>query len=180
MRPLADCVTDLFAQLRDYRDSSDRIAGIRDATDYTRDFFMLCETGDLHGALEWLASYEGEFADKELWQARLELYLPFCTSWSLYSGDATVIPLTVWRNGRCMDCSTRVLLTNNQATLRLSANDGEEYYLDLVSALDDTYFLNQEDPNFRYLLVINNVGRMSYLKYDTSGNLITSCEYKPI
>lgn len=180
MRPLADCVTDLFAQLKDYRDSSDRIAGIRDATDYTRDFFMLCETGDLHGALEWLASYEGEFADKELWQARLELYLPFCTSWSLYSGDATVIPLTVWRNGRCMDCSTRVLLTNNQATLRLSANDGEEYYLDLVSALDDTYFLNQEDPNFRYLLVINNVGRMSYLKYDTSGNLITSCEYKPI
>ncbi len=180
MRPLADCVTELFTQLEGYRDSLERIAGIREATDYTRDFFMLCETGDLYGALEWLSSYEGEFEDRDLWQTRLQLYLPFCTGWSLYSGDATVIPLTVWRSGRCMECSTRVLLKDGQAVLRLSANDGEEYYLDLVSALDDIFFLNQEDPNFRYLLVINNVGRMSYLKYDTSGNLITSCEYKPV
>ena len=180
MRLLADCVTDLFALLEDYRDSADRIAGIREATDYTRDFFMLCEAGDLHGALEWLEAFEGEFEDRDVWLSRLQLYLPFCTGWSLYSGDATVIPLTVWRSGRCMNCSTRVLLTDNQAVLRLSANDGEEYYFDLVSALDDMYFMNEEDPNFRYLLVINNMGRMSYLKYDTFGNLITSCEYNPV
>lgn len=179
MRPLSECVTELFTLLEDYRDSEDRIAGIREATDYTRDFFMLCETGDLYGALEWLEAYEGEFEDRDVWQSRLQLYLPFCTGWSLYSGDATVIPLTVWRSGRCIDCSTRVLITEGQAVLRLSANDGEEYYFDLISALDDTYFMNQEDPNFRYLMVINNVGRMSYLKYDTFGNLITSCEYSP-
>ena len=107
MKPLADCVTELFEQLGDYRDSADCIAGIQEATDYTRDFYMLCETGDLYSALEWLETYEGEFEDRDLWHARLELYLPFCTGWSLYSGDATVIPLTVWRGGKCADLMQR-------------------------------------------------------------------------
>ena len=177
MRPLASCVIELFERLDGYRDSADCIEGIRDATDYTKDFFMLCETGDLNSALEWLDTYEGEFNDRDLWRARLQLYLPFCTSWSLYSGDATVIPLTVGRGNRCSSCSTRVLLKDDGAVLRLSANDGEEYYFDLYAEQDDTFFANYDNPAFRYLLVINNVGRMSYLKYDTSGNLITSCEY---
>ena len=81
------------------------------------------------------------------------------------------------RGNRCSSCSTRVLLKDGGAVLRLSANDGEEYYFDLYAEQDDTFFANYDNPAFRYLLVINNVGRMSYLKYDTSGNLITSCEY---
>lgn len=177
MQPLAVCVTQLFEQLEGYRDSADCLAGIQDATDYTKDFYLLCETGDLQSALEWLDTYEGEFHDRDLWQARLELYLPFCTSWSLYSGDATVIPLTVWRSGKCTGCTTRVLLTRESNTLRLSANDGEEYYFDLYADQDDTFFSNYDDPAYNYVLVINNVGRMSYLKYDTAGNLVTSCEY---
>ena len=177
MRPLASCAIELFEQLGDYRDSAECIAGIRDATDYTKDFFMLCETGDLNSALDWLDTYEGEFEDRDVWRARLQLYLPFCTGWSLYSGDATVIPLTVGRGNRCSSCSTRVLLKEDGAVLRLSANDGEEYYFDLYAEQDDTFFANYDNPAYRYLLVINNVGRMSYLKYDTAGNLITSCEY---
>ena len=177
MKPLAACVTELFEDLDGYRDSADCLAGIRDATDYTKDFFMLCETGDLNGAMEWLNSYEGEFSDRDVWKARLQLYLPFCTSWSLYSGDATVIPLTVGRGNRCTSCSTRVLFRDSSPVLRLSANDGEEYYFDLYAEPDDVFFANYDNPAYRYILVINNVGRMSYIKYDTDGNLITSCEY---
>ena len=178
MKPLAVCVTELFEELDGYRDSTGCITGIRDATDYTKDFFMLCETGDLNSALEWLDTYEGEFGDRNIWKSRLQLYLPFCTSWSLYSGDATVIPLTVGRGNRCTSCSTRVLIRDGAPILRLSANDGEEYYFDLYAEQDDTLFINYDNPAFRYVLVINNVGRMSYIKYDTNGNLITSCEYK--
>ena len=61
--------------------------------------------------------------------------------------------------------------------MRLSANDGEEYYFDLYAEPDDVFFANYDNPAYRYILVINNVGRMSYIKYDTDGNLITSCEY---
>ena len=178
MRPLAVCVIELFEQLDGYRDSADCIAGIRDATDYTKDFFMLCETGDLNGALEWLNSYEGEFSEREIWLARLKRYLPFCSSWSLYSGDATVIPLTVGRGNRCTSCGTRVLFRDGSPILRLSANDGEEYYFDLYAEQDDILFANYDNPSYRYILVINNLDRMSYIKYDTAGNLITSCEYQ--
>jgi hypothetical protein len=178
MRPLAVCVIELFEQLDGYRDSTDCIAGIRDATDYTKDFFLLCETGDLNSALEWLNSYEGEFSEREVWQARLQLYLPFCSGWSLYSGDATVIPLTVGRGNRCTSCSTRVLFRDGSPVLRLSANDGEEYYFDLYAEQDGIVFANYDNPSYRYILVINNLDRMSYIKYDTAGNLITSCEYQ--
>ena len=178
MRPLAVCVIELFEQLDGYRDSMDRIAGIRDATDYTKDFFMLCETGDLNSALEWLNSYDGEFSEREAWLERLQLYLPFCSGWSLYSGDATVIPLTVGRGNRCTSCSTRVLFRDGSPILRLSANDGEEYYFDLYAEQDDIVFANYDNPAYRYILVINKLDRMSYIKYDTDGNLITSCEYR--
>ena len=179
MSLLADSVLGLFEQLDGYRDSADCIAGIRDATDYTRDFYLLCETGDLRSAIEWLDHYEGEFSDRDLWRASLELYLPFCTSWSLYSGDATAIPMTVWRSGKCTACSTRVLIIDGNPILRLSANDGEEYYFDLYAEQDDIRFVNSDDPAYNYMLVINNVGRMSYLKYDSSWSLVTGCEYKP-
>ena len=178
MRPLAACVIELFEQMDGYRESADCIAGIRDATDYTKDFFMLCETGDLNSALGWLDSYEGEFSEREVWRARLQLYLPFCSGWSLYSGDATVIPLTVGRGNRCTSCSTRVLFRDGDPILRLSANDGEEYYFDLYAEQDDVVFANYDNPAYRHILVINKLDRMSYIKYDTAGNLITSCEYR--
>ncbi|MBR1456008.1 MAG: hypothetical protein IJ594_02455 [Oscillospiraceae bacterium] len=174
---LAESVIALFEQLDGYRDSEDCIAGILDLTDYTKDFYMLCETGDLYGAYDWLTAYDGEFADRDRWLSLLDLYKPYCTSWTLYGGDVTAIPLTVGRSQPCMSFSTRVLLSADKAVLRLSANDGEEYFLDLRAEPGETRFSNYDNDPYMYLAVVTNGGHLSYMKYNGDGKLITSCEY---
>ena len=174
---LSESVISLFRQLDGYGDSQACIDGILDATDYTKEFYVLCETGDIFGAYDWLTAYDGDFADREQWLSLLELYKPFCASWKLHGGDVTAIPLTVGRSQPCNEFSTRVLLTDNQAILRISANDGEDYFLDLYADQGETRFANYTDDSTTYLLVITNAGHLSYMKYDGSGNLRTSCEY---
>ena len=71
-----------------------------------------------------------------------------------------------------------MLFRDGDPILRLSANDGEEYYFDLYAEQDDIVFANYDNPAYRHILVINKLDRMSYIKYDTAGNLITSCEYR--
>ncbi|MBQ9250762.1 MAG: hypothetical protein IJ179_10405 [Oscillospiraceae bacterium] len=174
---LAESVIALFQQLEGYGDSQACIDGILDATDYTKEFYVLCETGDIFGAYDWLTAYDGDFADREHWLSMLELYKPFCASWTLHGGDVTVIPLTVGRSQPCSDFSTRVLLSDGRATLRISANDGEDYFLDLYANQGETRFASYPDENTTYLLVITDAGHLSYMKYDSEGALKTSCEY---
>jgi len=175
---LSESVISLFRQLNGYGDSQTCIDGILDATDYTKEFYVLCETGDIFGAYDWLTAYDGDFADREQWLSLLELYKPFCAGWKLHGGDTTAIPLTVGRSQPCGDFSTRVLLSKDRAILRISANDGEDYFLDLYAEPGETRFADYPDDNTMYLLVITNAGRLSYMKYDGSGTLRTSCEYK--
>ena len=178
LHPLAECVIGVFTDLNGYKDSEERIAGIRDATDYTKDFFMLCEAGDIYGAFDWLSEYEGDFPDRSRWMGILDLYKPYCGSWSLYLGDVTVIPMTIGRNTECRSFNTRVILSDERAILRISPNDGEDYFLDLGTELGNTGFANYTDYNYNYLLAMTAGGHLSYMQYDDATNLRSSCEYE--
>ncbi|MBR4472627.1 MAG: hypothetical protein IKS55_03215 [Oscillospiraceae bacterium] len=176
---LAESVKELFASLKGYKDSNDCIAEILDITDYTKEFYQLCSEGDLAAAQEWLNDWDGDLDDREYWQENLERYSPYCASWSLYSGDKTAIPLSVGRHTNCMRITTYVTLDGEKAILHLTALDGdEEYGIDFYRETDQGLFYNDDNPPYNYVLVINNVGRLSYVTYRTDGGLVTSCEYK--
>ncbi|MBQ5405868.1 MAG: hypothetical protein IIU18_04480 [Oscillospiraceae bacterium] len=177
--PLDEAVIALIGTVEGYKDSAGLLAAIADATDYTREFFTLCENGDVAGAYDWLQHYEGAFEDRERWLSDLALYLPWCGTWDLYLGDATVIPLTLGRDGKCMSFRTRILLKDGQATLRLT-DAGGEFGVDLYAEQGAIRFFNEDQEGVFYLVVITNAGHMSYLKYRTSGKLISSCEYEPV
>ena len=177
LRPLSKCVTELLGELGDYKDSAELLAQVLDATDYTKDFYMLIEAGDVYGASDWLRSYDGDFAERDRWLSLLEFYKPFCASWSLYGGDPTAIPLTVGRNGSCNYFSTRVILSLDRAILRISANDGEEYFLDLYAPAGETSFTNEDSEYYMYYAMIGATGHFSYLQYYKNGGIRTSCEY---
>ena len=176
--PLDEAVKALIASLDGYKDSEGLLAAIAEATDYTREFFTLCESGDIYGAYDWLTSYDGAFEDREAWLSDLELYMPYCADWDLYLGDSTVIPLTAERNEKCMSFHSRVLLRDGVATLRLSPPDGS-YSVDLYADQGADRFFNDEFENAHYLVVITNAGHLSYLKYNLQGKLASSCEYEP-
>ena len=180
MPPLADAVGDLFRSLGGYRDSDACIQAIQEATDYTGDFYRLCAEGDLASAQEWLNNWGDEIEDRDLWQSRLERFIPYCGSWAVYSGDMSIIPYIIGRGGECYEFHTRVTLEDDNAVLHLSARDGEEEYgVDFVYDPDRDYFYNSDYEPYSYLMVINNTGRMSTLMYNVNtGSLMTSCEYK--
>ncbi len=178
MLPLDQAVIELIGTLEDYRDSAAMLTTIADATDYTHEFFTLCENGDIYGAYEWLLRYEGDFENREAWLHDLETYMPYCGSWNLYLGDSTVIPLTLGRDGKCMSFRSRVLLQNGMATLRLT-DAGGEYSVDLYADQGADRFSNVVDENAHYLVVITNSGHLSYLRYRSGGKLVSSCEYEP-
>ena len=159
------------------KDTAELLQAIGDATDHAREFFTLCENGDIFGAYEWLQQYSGSFENREAWMSDLELYLPYCADWALYLGDATVIPLTVGYDGRCTSFRARVRLQNGVATLRLTdiAND---YSVELHADQGSDRFTN--DDNGHCLVALNNAGHFTYLKYNAKGELASSCEYERV
>ena len=136
---------------------------------------MLCEAGDLTGAEAWLRAYEGEFENREGWLETLALYEPWCADWVIYLGDATVLPLTMGSAQPCNAFSSRVLIRDGVATLRLSLRD-EERPVDLSADLGETDF--HLDDGAYYLAAISPVGRFAYMKYGQTGGLVSSCEYQ--
>lgn len=173
--PIDQCVTQLLESLGDYRDCPELRQRIAQATDYTREFTMLCEAGDLTGAEAWLRAYEGEFENREGWLETLALYEPWCADWVIYLGDATVLPLTMGSAQPCNAFSSRVLIRDGVATLRLSLRD-EERPVDLSADLGETDF--HLDDGAYYLAAISPVGRFAYMKYGQTGGLVSSCEYQ--
>ena len=175
---LKDALTEMFRSLGDYRDSASYPQLIAEATDYTRDFFMLCSTGDLYGAQSWLYDFDGEFADRDKWQELLNLYLPYCGSWVLYSGSPDLLPFTVDESFSALSMSSRVILTKDTALLRLSFGDELEYSIDLPCDLGDTKFVFDLDTGF-YMAALNNINHFVYHRYDSDWNPLSSCEYTP-
>ena len=182
MPTLADAVIGLFGSLNGYRDSDACVQSIREATDHTKDFYRLCAEGDLAGAQEWLNTWGGELEDREFWQGRLEQFIPYCDSWTVYSGDMSILPYMGGREGTCTEFRTHVSLEGEDSILHLTARDGEEEYsLDFYHEPDKDYFYNSDSPPYSFLMVINSTGRMSTLMYNTNtGGLMTSCEYKRV
>ena len=182
MPTLADAVIGLFGSLNGYRNSEACVQSIREATDHTEDFYRLCAEGDLAGAQEWLNTWGGELEDREFWQGRLEQFIPYCDSWTVYSGDMSILPYMGGREGTCTEFRTHVSLEGEDSILHLTARDGEEEYgLDFYHEPDKDYFYNSDSPPYSFLMVINSTGRMSTLMYNTNtGGLMTSCEYKRV
>ena len=175
--PFKDALLDLFNSLGDYKDAADFLYKIEEETDYTREFFMLCSTGDLRAASQWLQAYQGEFPDRNTWQHYLDLYLPYCADWVLYLGDSTLIPFSVGQSFSCDVVSTRVILDGKTAILRLSFGDSHSLTYDLPSELGETLFINTESSQYGFMAAITNSERFAYMCY-SDGKLISSCEYE--
>ena len=176
LKPLAVCTRELLSLLGDYKDSADYLSALKDLTDYTKDFYMLCKAGDIYGAYDWLQSYTGDFAGRDHWLQLLDLYKPFCGNWGLFSGDITLLPLTVGRSFPTTSFNSRVIIDGDYATLRLLVREGEsEYNVDLTADTGSTSFLCPVGNAF-CSAAVNNVGHMAYMKY-SDGRLISSCEY---
>lgn len=176
LKSLATCVRELFQLVYGYRDSIACLDELAELTDYTRDFYMLCEAGDLAAASDWLVRYTGVFDGKDHWLQLLELYKPFCGDWRGFSGDFTLLPLTAGHDYACTSFNSRVLIVGDKATLRLLFTAGEgEYFVDLTADTGATNFLYELHGIF-YLAQINSADHFAYLKY-IDGQMVGSSEY---
>lgn len=178
LAPLKDALIDMFRSLGAYEDSASYPAMIEEETDYTRDFFMLCSTGDLYGAQSWLYSYDGEFRDRDKWASLLDLYLPYCGNWALYSGDPGLLPFTIGQSFQALSTSTKVILTKDSVLLRLSFGEDQAYYIDLPSEFGEALFINMELGTGYYMAALNN-GHFVYHRYDGDWNPLSSCDFIP-
>ena len=179
LAPLKDALKDLFLSLGDYADSASFPEQIEKVTDYTRDFFMLCSTGDLYAAKDWLDSFDGVFPDRERWENLLSIYLPYCGYWELYLGDSSLLAFTLGQDFTSNSLSTRVILTRDTAVLRLSFGDGLAWNVDLPGELGETLFINSDLDSGYYMGALNN-GHFVYMRYSRDwDSLLSSCDYSP-
>lgn len=176
-RPLSEALTGLFATLGEYRDAADYEGKIAYAVDYTREFFELCRSGRLYAAYDWLAAYEEEFPNREHWVSLLDRYKPFCESWVLDSGDSTLLPMTVGKTEPCRSFDTCVILDGDNVTLRFTGTGTEAFTLDMPLGGEPTSFI-YTDETYTYYAAISVVDHLAYLKYSSSGEVKSSCEYQ--
>ena len=165
----------LFASLGDYRDSAALAASVLEITDYTKEFTQLCQEGKIPEALAWLEAYEGEFENREQWLERLKLYVPYCSEWTLHSGDPTLIPRITDREGNCYDLKSQVILREEKAILRLIVPGDAEYFLELSTEPGQNDFFYSAD-GFRYFAFLTKTGRLGIVKWDIS-SICGSVEY---
>ena len=72
----------------------------------------------------------------------------------------------------------KINLTQRLPVVRVKAENGEDYYVDLSTDLDSVSFLKNDDGVSNYLASITTVDHLAYMRYDQSGGLRSSCEYK--
>lgn len=175
--PLRQALSGLFASLDGYKDSAQYAETLAREEDYTAEFFRLAEEGDLSAAEDWLNAYEEEFEGREDWLKLLELYEPFCDTWDMSGGDWTLIPRSGGLSQVCTYVSSRVLLREGEAVLRLSyaGEDGAEHSVELTAKQgEDSFSLNAD--GYLYLALMGKNGHLAYLQY--SGEEVSgSVEY---
>ena len=177
LKTLAACTKEFFSLLGDYKDCPDYLESLTQLTDYTRDFYMLCQAGNISGAYDWLQAYKGEFQGRDHWLQLLDLYKPFCDDWVLSSGDITLLPLTVGHEFPCTSFNSRVMIDGDYATLRILIREGEsEYNVDLRAETGATNFSYSVDNRF-YSAVINQLDHLAYMRF-ADGQIVSSCEYQ--
>lgn len=180
LRPMGDCVKELFAYLDDYRDSAERLEKLDELTDYTRDFDMLCEAGDIYSAYNWLLAYTGDFPHKDIKLHMLEMYMPFCSDWQLFLGDPTLLPMT--EDGHSYPCysfNSRVLIKDDVATLRFMIREGESDFVVDIPAEAGTVDFVLPKGGVHYYVMINQVDHLAYLQL-YEGSILGSCEYERV
>ncbi len=178
LRPMLKDLEELFASLGDYKDSQDYAEKLRLAQDYTRPFFQLCEEGDVYGAYDWLMAYEEEFDDRERWLELLELYKTFCGTWTLYSGDPTLVPMSAGAEGPCKHISTGVTVALDQIVLHIRSDEDPAFHVELHTDPESLSFVNDSESGVRYYSNISIAGRLAYMKYyTTSDGMAGSCDY---
>ncbi|MCR5137851.1 MAG: hypothetical protein K6C12_12330 [Oscillospiraceae bacterium] len=179
---LKDALTEFFVSLDGYADSEDYPAQIEEKTDYTKEFFMLCEAGDLYGAQQWLLGYGGVFPEREKWQQLLTTYMPYCGIWVLSSGDPNLLSKTYGGDFECMYVMSRVLLTKDEnLTMRLSFGDNNSLTLDLPVEYGDRgeiRFVNRELMTGNYRVCINAIGHLTFERFDGDWNRMGASEYE--
>lgn len=177
--PLSDALTALFATLGTYKDAADYGGKIAYAIDYTREFFELTRGGKLYAAYDWLIAYEDEFPDREHWLSLLDRYKPYCDSWVLSSGDATLLPMTAGKTEACKSFDSCVILDGGSITLRFTGTGAEAFTVDMPASEDGSRFI-YSDGVHTYFAAISIVDHLAYLKYDDAGAVRSSCEYERV
>ena len=168
-----------FAALGDYKDSTEQMQRAIDAGDFTKPFYQKCADGDLLGAYQWLADYKGEFDMREQWMNVLQYYLPYCGTWELYQGDPTLIAQTSGLALNCGSFTSKVIIDDTSARLVIYPAGGEDYPLELSAVVGSNTFTVSPDGVTTYCALISNLGRFTYTKYNS---LVTnqSCEYSKV
>ena len=168
--PIEDATAALFRSLGDYRDSAELARRLPELRDRSEEFFQLCAEGRLEEARDWLTAYDKPFDDKELWLQRLEQLIPYCGSWTLYTGDPSLLPLIENDPTPLYSIRTRVLLREDGAVLQFLLHEGDETGPELTAELDSTLFLLHTD-RFHYQAAVSaGSGHLNVNKFNDTGN----------
>ena len=90
------------------------------------------------------------------------------------SGDNTLIPFSVGREGSCLNIETCVVITDEQAILRISSEG--ECIAELKAEQGETKFSFTSGSGYLYIATISVTQRLAYMKY-SNGELLSSCDY---
>ena len=168
--PICEAIEQEFLSLGTYKDSAQLAEEAAETGDFTREFFKLCEAGELQAAIIWLNTYDDDFDNRDNYPLLLQTFLPYCNNWSLYSGDPTLIPRITGREDSCTDLKTSVSITENYIVLKISTLDGltlcEMNYLP-----DSKGFTYSADELTLYFATINTNNNFSLTNYYNGINL---------
>ncbi|GEM_PF-752663 len=179
--PICQAVSEEFAALGGYKDSTAQQQRALDAGDFTKPFYDKCAEGDIIGAYQWLTEYKGEFDMREQWLNVLQFYAPYCGTWELYRGDPTLIAQTSGLTLNCGGFTSKVIIDidDTSARLLIYPAGGEDYPIELTAVVGSNTFTVSPDGTTTYCALISNLGRFTYTKYNS---LLTnqSCEYTKV
>lgn len=175
--PYQDALTALFKSLGDYKDSAEYISKIADLCDYTKDFFILVNDGNVQGAYDWLNAYEDEFENRERWLELLQLYMPFCDTWEFSTGDPTLVYTAASATKEVKFFTSSVVVGLDTVTLRLHIAEEEEYDIEFTAPAGEVGFSKSDNPPYTYYAAISVLKRLALMKYDSSGAMISSCDF---
>ena len=136
-------------------------------------FFALCAAGDLEGARDWLNNPGNSMADRELWLARVNRFLPYAGDWKLNVGDRSLVSYIGGGQDANYKVTCVVILTEEEAILRFLVHPGDTEGPELRCELDETYFYKD-----RYVAQINPSGNLIVALYPAGNqNPTRSTEY---
>ena len=161
--PMQEALVSLLEPLGDYKDSREMAEKLPEMVDRSDEFFALCRSGELEAARDWLEAWDKPFEDKDLWLERIQRYLPYCGSWSLYNGDPSLVPSMGGINEKIYSFRCRVSMTRDAATLCFLLHDGDDTGPELSAGLEEGRFL-LHTGTVNYVVQLSRSGSLSVIK----------------